>query len=86
MPALFRKITGNNNGDFYCLNCFQSYTTENKLKKHNVILSKVCNLLLLLLLSAILLISSVYTSCLSLLNLCCDFNMISCLISNLYNH
>ena len=21
-------------GDFYCLNCFQSYTTENKLKKH----------------------------------------------------
>ena len=29
-----RGITGNNNGDFYCLNCFQSYTTENKLKKH----------------------------------------------------
>ena len=22
LPALFRKITGNNNGDFYCLNCF----------------------------------------------------------------
>ena len=36
--ALFRGITGNNNGDFYCLNCFQSYTTENKLKKHQ----KVC--------------------------------------------
>ena len=34
LSALFRKITGNNNGDFYCLNCFQSYTTENKLKKH----------------------------------------------------
>ena len=34
MFVLFRKITGNNNGDFYCLNCFQSYTTENKLKKH----------------------------------------------------
>ena len=34
LPALFRGITGNNNGDFYCLNCFQSYTTENKLKKH----------------------------------------------------
>ena len=29
---------GNNNGDFYCLNCFQSCTTENKLKKHK----KVC--------------------------------------------
>ena len=34
LSALFRGITGNNNGDFYCLNCFQSYTTENKLKKH----------------------------------------------------
>ena len=31
---LFRGITGNNNGDFYCLNCIHSYTTENKLKKH----------------------------------------------------
>ena len=38
LSALFRKITGNNNGDFFCLNCFQSYTTENKLKKHK----KVC--------------------------------------------
>ena len=34
LSALFRGITGNNHGDFYCLNCFQSYTTENKLKKH----------------------------------------------------
>ena len=34
LSALFREITGNNHGDFYCLNCFQSYTTENKLKKH----------------------------------------------------
>ena len=31
LSALFRGISGNNNGDFYCLNCFQSYTTENKL-------------------------------------------------------
>ena len=23
LSALFRRITGNNNGDFYCLNCFQ---------------------------------------------------------------
>ena len=38
LSALFRKITGSNNGDFYCLNCFQLYTTENKLKKHK----KVC--------------------------------------------
>ena len=34
LSALFRGITGNNHRDFYCLNCFQSYTTENKLKKH----------------------------------------------------
>ena len=38
LPALLRGVTGNNNGDLYCLNCFQSYTTENKLKKHK----KVC--------------------------------------------
>ena len=34
LSALFREIAGNNHGDFYCLNCFQSYTTENKHKKH----------------------------------------------------
>ena len=38
MSALFREITGNNHGDFYSLNCSQSYNTENKLKKHK----KVC--------------------------------------------
>ena len=32
LSALFRRITGNNNCGFYCLNCFQSYTTKNKLK------------------------------------------------------
>ena len=30
----FRGITSNHNGDFYCLNCFHSYKTENKLKTH----------------------------------------------------
>ena len=38
LSALFRGITRINNGDFYCLNCFQSYTMENKLEKHK----KVC--------------------------------------------
>ena len=38
LSALFREITGKNNREFYCLNCFQSYTTENILKKHK----KVC--------------------------------------------
>ena len=32
--ALFRGITSNNNGDFYCLHCFHLYRTENKFKKH----------------------------------------------------
>ena len=34
LSALLGGITDNNNGDFYCLNCFCSYTTENKLNKH----------------------------------------------------
>ena len=34
LSALLRGITGNDNGDFHCLNCFRSYATENKLKKH----------------------------------------------------
>ena len=38
LSALFRRITGNNNGNFYCLSCFQSYATENKLKNRK----KVC--------------------------------------------
>ena len=29
---LFRGITSNNNGDFYCLICFSSFRTENALK------------------------------------------------------
>ena len=34
LSALFRGITSKHDGDFYCLNCFQSYTAENKLEKH----------------------------------------------------
>ena len=33
LPALLRRITSNNNGDFYCLNCFHSYRTEQKTQK-----------------------------------------------------
>ena len=40
LPALFRGITSTDNGDFYCLNCFHSYHTLNKLKKHE----RVCNI------------------------------------------
>ena len=31
LPALFRGTTSNHHGDFYCLNCFNSYTTHHKL-------------------------------------------------------
>ena len=34
MSALLRGLTSKHVGDFYCLNCFRSYTTKNKLKKH----------------------------------------------------
>ena len=34
LPALFRGITLKYVGDFYCLNCFHSFRTENKLKNH----------------------------------------------------
>ena len=37
--ALLRRITSKYKGVFYCLNCFHSYGTEKKLKKHE----KVCN-------------------------------------------
>ena len=31
--------SSNHEGDFYCLNCFNSYTTKNKLKEHE----EICN-------------------------------------------
>ena len=39
LPALLRGVTSNHHGDFYCLNCFHLYCTQNKLKKHE----RVCN-------------------------------------------
>ena len=38
IPDLLRGITSRHNGDFYCLNCFHSYSTENRLKEHG----KIC--------------------------------------------
>ena len=34
LSGLLRGVTSNNNGDFYCLNCFCSYRTKNKLELH----------------------------------------------------
>ena len=34
LSALLRGVTSKHDGDFYCLNCIQSYTIKNKLEKH----------------------------------------------------
>ena len=38
LSRLLRGITSNHDGDFYCLNCFHSYRTKNKLDAHK----KIC--------------------------------------------
>ena len=43
LSALFRRITGNNIEEFYCLNCFESYTVENTRKKHK----NVCEIMII---------------------------------------
>ena len=35
LSALLTGITSKHVGDFYFLNCFHSYSTKNKLKKHD---------------------------------------------------
>ena len=37
LSGLLRGITSNHKEDFYCLNCFYCYNTENKLKAHKKI-------------------------------------------------
>ena len=34
ISGLLKETTSRHNGDFYSLNCFHSYSTENRLKKH----------------------------------------------------
>ena len=38
LPGLLKGITSNHKKDFYCLNCFHSYRTKNKLEEHK----KIC--------------------------------------------
>ena len=38
LSGLLRGIISNHEGDFYCLNCFHSYRTKNKLEAHK----KIC--------------------------------------------
>ena len=37
LSGLLRGVTSNHHGDFYCLNCFHSYSTKNKLEAHKKI-------------------------------------------------
>ena len=37
ISALLHRITSKNKGDFYCLNCLHSFSTENKLKSHEIV-------------------------------------------------
>ena len=39
LSALLKGISSNPKEDFYCLNCFSSYTSKNKLKEHE----EICN-------------------------------------------
>ena len=39
LSALLAKKSSNHDGDLYCLNCFNSYTSKNKLKEHE----EICN-------------------------------------------
>ena len=39
LSALLAKKSSSHDGDFYCLNCVNSYTTKNKLKEHE----ETCN-------------------------------------------
>ena len=46
LSGLLRGITSNHNGDYYCLNCFHSYRTENKLNRHKKY-AKIMNIVIL---------------------------------------
>ena len=39
LSRLLTRMSSNHEGDFYCLNCLNSYSSENKLKEHE----KLCN-------------------------------------------
>ena len=46
LSGLLRGISSNHNSDYYCLNCFRSYRTENKLNVHKIICEnhEYCNI------------------------------------------
>ena len=46
LSRLLRGITSNHDCDYYCLNCFHSYRTENKLNAHKKY-AKIMNIVIL---------------------------------------
>ena len=40
LSALLTGVTSNHEEELYCLNCFHSYITKNKLKKHENVCKK----------------------------------------------
>ena len=46
LSALLRGITSKHHGDFYCLNCFHSFATENKLQSRQRIFENCCNIIM----------------------------------------
>ena len=41
LSRLLRGMTSNHDGDYYCLNCFHSCRTENKLNAHKKVCEKI---------------------------------------------
>ena len=48
LSALLRGITSKHHGDFYCLNCFHFFATENKLQSHKRVCENkdFCNIIM----------------------------------------
>ena len=48
LTALLRALTSKTYGDFYCLNCFHSFWTINKVESHKRVYGKkdVCNIIM----------------------------------------
>ena len=48
LSRFFRRVTGNDNGDFYCLDCLHSFRTDNVLKKHERLCNCVINMIIVI--------------------------------------
>ena len=48
ISTLLKGITSKHHGDFYCLNCFHSFATENKLQSHKRVCGNkdFCNIIM----------------------------------------